>query len=506
MQNMRMMPNGSMASMAPNEMARMAMQQNMQNRQNPYVPVMFRPNNVDGGLMTSFSRATQQQLAMMKNQQMMHQMQRDGSDVDINGQQRPQSPSPADNAPSPKRPRLEGGPMNGQQVLPNGRGQPQGIPNQQVGNAPNVPAASAATQVLMASGINPNNLTPEQFQNFQNQAPAIQARSIQVYAQNMAHHQRSAMNNQVTKGIPNTAGGPTQGSPMMPPGSEAGMPDFYNTANGGPNAMRGIQGPGAQGANGGNHALHDYQMQLMLLEQQNKKRLMMARQEQDNMNLPRTDGAGGPAAQANFQGMSPQGARSGPSPNPNDQMKRATPKLNQTGLPASPLPDGQTRGSPASMAFNAGMDPNNMAPQFYTGMKMGDGMGAPQSGPMMRPPSSHPTGFNGPVNPQMENFRQGQNAGRMPGQTPGWQAQPNQAPMMTQQQQPANQQPPQMGTPQQRNAMPPPQAPPAGTANNGRTQPSSPQQAAAPPTPSQTNKANPKAKKDKERKVSSCKL
>jgi hypothetical protein len=30
-----------------------------------------------------------------------------------------------------------------------------------------------------------------------------------------------------------------------------------------------------------NHALQDYQMQLMLLEQQNKKRLMMARQEQD---------------------------------------------------------------------------------------------------------------------------------------------------------------------------------------------------------------------------------
>ena len=31
----------------------------------------------------------------------------------------------------------------------------------------------------------------------------------------------------------------------------------------------------------GNHALQDYQMQLILLEQQNKKRLLMARQEQD---------------------------------------------------------------------------------------------------------------------------------------------------------------------------------------------------------------------------------
>ena len=34
------------------------------------------------------------------------------------------------------------------------------------------------------------------------------------------------------------------------------------------------------GGPNGNHALQDYQMQLMLLEQQNKKRLLMARQEQ----------------------------------------------------------------------------------------------------------------------------------------------------------------------------------------------------------------------------------
>ena len=37
------------------------------------------------------------------------------------------------------------------------------------------------------------------------------------------------------------------------------------------------------GQSQGNHALQDYQMQLMLLEQQNKKRLLMARQELDNM-------------------------------------------------------------------------------------------------------------------------------------------------------------------------------------------------------------------------------
>jgi hypothetical protein len=48
-------------------------------------------------------------MAQMKNPAMMAaQMQRDGSNMDMNGQ-RPQSPGPNDNAPSPnKRPRMEG--------------------------------------------------------------------------------------------------------------------------------------------------------------------------------------------------------------------------------------------------------------------------------------------------------------------------------------------------------------------------------------------------------------
>ena len=60
----------------------------------------------------------------------MMQMQRDQPDMDMNGN-RPQSPASADNAPSPsKRPRLEGGPVNGQQLAPNGRGQGQGMQGQ----------------------------------------------------------------------------------------------------------------------------------------------------------------------------------------------------------------------------------------------------------------------------------------------------------------------------------------------------------------------------------------
>lgn len=46
--------------------------------------------------------------------------------------------------------------------------------------------------------------------------------------------------------------------------------------------LQAIRMPGLSSSTTANHALQDYQMQLMLLERQNKKRLMMARQEQDN--------------------------------------------------------------------------------------------------------------------------------------------------------------------------------------------------------------------------------
>jgi hypothetical protein len=93
-----------------------------------------------------------------------------------------------------------------------------------------------------------------------------------------------------------------------------------------------IKQPGSAPGGGGNHALQDYQTQLMLLEQQNKERLMMARQEQDDM-MPRADGpdgqGGAPGAVVPngqpFQGTLPQGPS---SVNPDDQMKRGTPHMN----------------------------------------------------------------------------------------------------------------------------------------------------------------------------------
>ena len=251
------------------------------------------------------------------------------------------------------------------------------------------------------------------------------------------------------------------GSPMMPMNAQfdsnmAAM-DMYNSARLGGQPMQG--GPAA--AQSGNHALQDYQMQLMLLEQQNKKRLMMARQEQDN--AVSRDGAPMPVGMG-AAGMSPSG-RSGTSPNPEGPMKR-TPQIG--GLPGSPSAGDIQGRSPAAMGFINGM-PGGDFPAAFMGDK--PGMVGP-GGPNMRPPTSM----------DMNMARQ---QGQMPGQFRGGQ------PMQQQISQPG--QP--MNTPGQRE-MPPPQAPAGGSGQ--RNQPSSPAQSGnAPPTPSQTNKANPKGKKGK---------
>ena len=322
-----------------------------------------------------------------------------------------------------------------------------------------------ANQMLVKNGINPDQLSSAQFQSFQAQNPQIQEKSIQVYAQNLARNQR--------QGVPRPGMG-GQDSPMMQPGLDMNGPgsmDMYNQQ-----MIRGVPGP--NGANGGNHALQDYQMQLMLLEQQNKRRLLMARQEQDNVGRDGQPMPGGFAP-----GMSPSGSRSGPSPEPG-QMKRGTPKMGPAGLPTSPMPDNMPqRSSPAAMGY-AGQ----MPPEMYQ-----NGMTIPPNG-MRMAPSSHPGQFGGgPFNPnpqqavQMEAMRA---HGRLPNGA-GWQQGPQgQAPMMQPAQAP---QPQPMGTPQQRNAMPPPPAVQPGANANGR--PSSPAQP-APPTPQPGNKANPKGKKD----------
>jgi hypothetical protein len=453
-------------------------------------------------------------MAMMQQQAKQNQMQRDPSDMD--GNRRPVSPGSADNAPSPsKRPRLEGqAPFNPQQagMMPNGRPQQQGMPGQQqvgIGNNPTQLARTqAATKLLLSHDIDPSTLTPEKFQNFANQPPTVQKNSIATYSQNLQQHHGQQMPN---KGMANP-GPQGQGSPMMQQGPNAADISTLYNANEFGNAMR--PGPGNGQGGGSNHALQDYQMQLMLLEQQNKKRLMMARQEQDSMgNMPREGpaGPGGPGGPPGSNGQafpdtSPQGARTGASPNPSEQMKRGTPQMNPAGIP-SPLPEGaQSRGSPNPMNFIPGnnMDPNMpVAQPFFKNLNGMDAnlVNATHMNGGMRPPSSHPgPPFNGQVTPQMMAGRQAQGGQAGPNQMQ-WQGGPNGAML------PQGPQTQVQGTPQPRSAqMPPPSAPaPGGNPANGRTQPSSPATSnAAPPTPQQSTKPAPKKKDTKNaKKVSS---
>ena len=396
-------------------------------------------------------------------------------------------------------------------MMPNGR-PGQGMPGQQqVGNGPDT-----ARALLLQNGINPTSLNPDQLQAFASAAPHVQAKTLATYSTNMSQHHGNQIPN---KPMPNAGGPQGQGSPMVPAGPDGNsLTQYYNPGDMGPGNMR-PGAPNGHATGGSNHALQDYQMQLMLLEQQNKKRLMMARQEQDlnTNNMPRTDGPGGPGGpgappgpnvQA-FQGTSPPGGRNGASPNPSDQMKRPSQQMGGAANMGSPLPDGavQQRSSPNTMNFMGGnMDPN-AGQHFFKGV---DGMNmnmAAQINGAMRPPSSHPP-FNGQMNQQQMMAAQRQAQQGAPG-GPGmqWpQGGPN-GQMVGQPPQPQVQGGP---TPTQR-SMPPPQsgaaAAAAANAANARNATASPQVSnAAPPTPQQANKPAPKKKESKSAKSKVCTL
>lgn len=313
--------------------------------------------------------------------------------------------------------------------------------------------------------------------------PQQSKQQIQSYANSMRQHAQNAMDPEAQKALQQQVNGMGQSSPGMDANS-----DFMN-ANG--NGMR--PGGQANGANAsGSHALQDYQMQLMLLEQQNKKRLLMAREAQDGVSTVPINGQGGNFA---APAVSPSNSRSGPSPNPDDQMKRGTPKMAPGGIPQQAM-DGvmQGRASPAP-----GFDPNQMLGVMAANMqshKMPAGMMGSNGQLMPTAAAAHPA-FNAQMNGQVNGQITAQQMQLMHAQAqmkPGgpWiQGGPHPGMMHGPTPQMANM------TPQQRNSnMPPPPAPAAGDAQT-RTQPSSPSQLnAAPPTPSQTNKPNPKKKAD----------
>ncbi|OAR02455.1 hypothetical protein LLEC1_00937 [Akanthomyces lecanii] len=391
-------------------------------------------------------------MANNQNPQMMlakqNPMQRDPSHMNAN-QDRPSSPAAGgDNAPSPsaKRQRTDGGRCS-------------------------LYLEYKDTAYNIGPGMNPQQM--------------VNQKSIATYMANMQSHHGKQLGTQ--PGMPNVPNPQNQGSPMVqhaPDGTT--LNTFYNAPEIGGSLRPGPPGAATGQGTGSNHALQDYQMQLMLLEQQNKKRLMMARQEQDNMSgaMPR-EGPPGPGPNGQFPDTSPQAMRSGASPNPGEQMKRGTPQMNNSGIP-SPVPEGgQSRDSPNPMNFMGNQVDPSMAPHFFKGVDPSmAGAQAQMNG--MRPPSSHP---GQPFTPQqmMAARAQGQGNPQL------WQPGPNG--QMMAQGMPQN--PQAQGTPQQR-AMPPPSAPAGAGANaNSRTTASPQQSAAAPPTPNQGTKSAPKKKETK---------
>ncbi|KAF2859364.1 hypothetical protein K470DRAFT_265358 [Piedraia hortae CBS 480.64] len=148
-----------------------------------------------------------------------------------------------------------------------------------------------------------------------------------------------APNGQMRTSVPGS-----QGSPMAPGGDAS---DFYsaNSARQFPTHVS------------GNHALMDYQVQLMLLERQNKKRLLMARQDYE------------PGANGHFASGSPS-SHGAPSPVPAD-MSRHTPQLVKPGTSpsaadlgprTSPLPVDRRIQLPPNMRPHSGM-PAGLTPE-----------------------------------------------------------------------------------------------------------------------------------------------
>ncbi|KAL5604259.1 hypothetical protein BROUX41_002237 [Berkeleyomyces rouxiae] len=437
----------------------------------------------------------------MMLQQQKHGMPREGG-MDAN-RDRPPSPGASENVPSPsKKARVDGG-FNPSQANMMMNGRPAGMmPGQQPPGGAN---GQANQQLLLGGGINPNPLTAQQMQQFNN---GNQPKSIATYAATLQQHHGQQMPGKQMPGGPQG-----QGSPMMTQGPEGGpMGNIYNGGEMNQGPMRPNQAGAPNGSSGqSNHALQDYQMQLMMLEQQNKRRLLIARQEQDNMgsNIPRGDGQNPPGPGPNgqpFPEASPQN-KTGASPNPGD-MKRVTGPMNNAGI-SSPAPvDGQNQGSPNPMNMMGGDQMNGaMAHNFMVPNNQMNGG--------MRPPSSHPQFANGQMaaqqmmvaRQQQQQQQQQVSAQNNQGQ---WQQNGMNGNQMMQPGQQQNQQQngpqgnqgqgaPVQGTPQQRAVMPPPSAP---NAVNSRTNTSSPQQGTpAPPTPQQPVKAAPKKKETKTTKT-----
>ncbi|KAK0516910.1 hypothetical protein JMJ35_000065 [Cladonia borealis] len=133
-------------------------------------------------------------------------------------------------------------------------GSSQGLSEDQADNSR---PACAAQNLLVAHGINPGNLSEAQFESFRMQSPAVQKKSIEIYAANRAESQ-PPQKTSTNSGAASGRESPVVTQDMDQDGIRAGM-------------SRSREPP----------TVDDYQMQLKLLERQNKKRCFLLEQHRD---------------------------------------------------------------------------------------------------------------------------------------------------------------------------------------------------------------------------------
>lgn len=295
--------------------------------------------------MTPAQQAQMRNMMQQNAQMQANQMERQGSQMGIDG---PRSGSPGSGeAPSPKRQRLEGN-----------------MPQMNRGGQPGPPGQMQSSQGMPP---NPAAMGPAGAQGSPMSQAGIDGANAEFYA--------AATN-----------GGRM---PQIPAAAAAAV------AAGGPNS--------------GNHALQDYQMQLMLLEQQNKKRLLMARQEQDSMAHPTGVGPNGQPFPQGMSPSGSRAGDPSPNPNdmargtPNMKKAGMSPNGDMTGR-GSPQPgmmdpnlrqmmqNGQMGMRPPSShphPMGVQMTPEQMAMMQSRGgqLQMANGAwpGGPQPGPQMMP-------------------------------------------------------------------------------------------------------------------------
>ncbi|KAK9467185.1 hypothetical protein V1512DRAFT_237941 [Lipomyces arxii] len=493
------------------------------------------------------------QIQSMKQQQMFQQQQMaQAQQAGQHNSQGPQSNQASDvegrstNSPAPQQ---SSSPSKRQRLSPDGA-YAQVAPNRFVGGNGQQPGAQSAQQMLLNSGMNPAQINAHMIMKQQQQAAAaaaanaqqaqhlqqpghplqqpggagamsqaaLQAQQIQQYSNNLMQNHRAVMN--MGKVAGQNAGMQQPGAPHVPgglpmighTGSDPAHPGMFVSDMYGqnPNGSQMRMPPGSQPSVGGNtNALQDYQMQLMMLEQQNKRRLMVARQEQQDAVIKQPSAAPGMQNDVGYNAMSPQQGRPAPSPQANMEMgKRATPKIANQPIPGSPLPDGQQ--------FGAGQRPSsrnsspNMAGGFSSSVDQFNVLVGNGGGNMMmrNVQGNHSAGFSQHLQPMGGNDMTGNRqamAGRQPNGLVWAQQQSNGQPMMAGQQ---GGQQPGMGPgnpggptsqPQSRQhmqQMPPPQAPSAGRSSASPSMSNAPISAPTPPA----SKLMAKGKKEREPK------